>query len=66
MATIETERISLDELSDQLDALAREKLGISGEEFLHRCRDHSLDMASPGVSRLAVLGRLLLSARERS
>jgi hypothetical protein len=57
------EHLSTAELRDLLDAQAREKLGLSAEEFLERCRSRTLDMGSPAVSRLAVLGRLLLTAR---
>jgi hypothetical protein len=59
MSTVQYEKVSVQELHDQLDVLTREKLGLSADEFLSRCREQGLNMASPVVSRLAVIGRLL-------
>lgn len=65
MTTVPHEHLSVAELRDSLDAQAREKLGLSAEEFLDRIRSRTLDMGSPAVSRLAILGRLLLAARAK-
>jgi len=61
MAAVE-QTVSVAELRARLDVLTRKKLGISADEFVERCRTETLDMSSPSVSRLAILGRLLLTA----
>lgn len=63
MATVQYEKVSAGELFDRLDELTRSQLGLSGDEFLLRCRERDLNMASPGVSRLALLARLVEAAR---
>jgi hypothetical protein len=65
MSTVERQTISIAELRERLGALTQAKLGIGVDEFLDRCRSHTLDMASPAVSRLAMLGRLLISAQTK-
>jgi hypothetical protein len=62
MTTVEHQRVTLGELRDTLDRLTQERLGLTVDEFLERCRARTLDVASPAISRLAVLGRLLLEA----
>jgi hypothetical protein len=62
MATVEYQRVTVAELRSTLDALTREKLGLSADQFLDRCRTRELDTTSPSISRLAVLGRLILEA----
>jgi len=63
MATAEHEvtyeRVTPEEIMVQLDRLARDRLGMSGEEFLAQWRARALDAFSPAVSRIAVLARLL-------
>jgi hypothetical protein len=48
-----------DEIHGELDRLARDRLGISGDEFLDQLKAGRLDEFSPTVSRLAVLARLI-------
>jgi len=64
MTTVQYEKVSVQELHDRLDVLTREKLGLSADEFLSRCREQGLNMASPVVSRLAVIARLLEHSRQ--
>lgn len=64
MTTVQYEKVSVQELHDRLDVLTREKLGLSADEFLSRCREQGLNMASPVVSRLAVIARLLEQSRQ--
>lgn len=63
MATVEQdiiyERVTHDDLMREIDRLARERLGLSGEAFLARWRAEELDPFSPTVSRIAVLARLV-------
>jgi hypothetical protein len=63
MATVHYERVSVEELYERLDSLAREQLGLSADEFLQRARQQGLNMASPETSRLAVLARIIDQAR---
>lgn len=63
MTTVQYEKLSVQELHDRLDALTRAKLGLSADEFLTRGREQGLNMASPVVSRLAVIARLLEQSR---
>jgi hypothetical protein len=62
MATVEQQQLSVAELRALLDELTRTELGLSVDEFLDHIRSQTLDMRSPVISRLAVLGRLLLEA----
>ncbi len=64
MATAEHEIVydiaTRDELRAELDKLARERMGITGDEFLERWRAGDLDEFSPTVSGVtAVLARLI-------
>jgi hypothetical protein len=61
MATTDVlfESLTRDELRDELDRLAQEKLGLSADEFIARYRAGELDLDSPAVLRIAVLARLL-------
>ena len=52
-------RVTPDELRQELDRLARERLGMPADEFLERLKSGELDLESPTVSRLAILARLL-------
>lgn len=63
MATVQYEKVSVQELHARLDVLARQQLGLSADEFLQRCREQTLNMASSGTSRLAVLARIINQAR---
>ena len=65
-ATVQHESLSVQELHDRLDVLTREKLGLSADDFIARCREQGLNMASPVVSRLASLARLLDFAAYKS
>lgn len=47
-----------DEICAELDRLARERLDMSGEDFLRRLSAGELDEYSPSVSRIAVLARI--------
>jgi hypothetical protein len=62
MATVERQQLSVAELRALLDELTQAELGLTVDEFLDRVRSQTLDMTSPVISRLAVLGRLLLEA----
>lgn len=62
MATVEQQQLSVAELRALLDELTRRELGLSVDEFLDHVRSQTLDMSSSAISRLAVLGRLLLEA----
>ena len=63
MATVEFDVVHVettrDEIRAELDQLAREALGISGEQFVERMSTGDLDAFDPTVARLAVLARLL-------
>jgi hypothetical protein len=63
MATVEHdttyEYTTRDEIRIELDRLARDRLGISGEDFIARWQGGRLDEFSPTVSRIAVLARLI-------
>lgn len=63
MATAEhqavVERLTRDEILDEMDRLAQARLGISGEEFFVRWQAGGLDEFDPTVARIAVLARLL-------
>jgi len=63
MATAEdhapSERVTSQELRAELDSLANERLGMSGNQFLQQLRAGELDPYSPRVSRLAILARLI-------
>lgn len=48
-----------DEICAELDRLARERLDMSGEDFLRRLSAGELDEYSPSVSRIAVLARII-------
>ena len=63
MSTVQYEKVSVEELYERLDELAREQLGLSADEFLSRCRERGLNMASAGTSRLAVLARIIDQSR---
>lgn len=63
METAQYEKVRVQELYDRLDVLAREQLGLSADEFIQRCREQTLNMASAGTSRLAVLARIIDQAR---
>jgi hypothetical protein len=65
MATVLAEKVSVDELRERLDSLTRQELNLSVDEFLGQCRDQTLDMSSPIVSRLALLARLIDEASRR-
>ncbi len=53
---VETTR---DEIRAELDTLAQQALGISGDDFVTRLNSGGLDAFDPTVARLAVLARLL-------
>jgi hypothetical protein len=53
------ERVTTGELRAALDALARERVGLSAEEFIAALKAGELDPYSPTVSRLAILARLI-------
>jgi hydrogenase maturation factor HypE len=59
MATVLSEKVTVDELRERLDLMTRDHLGISVDEFLLLCREHKINMASPVVSRMALLARLI-------
>jgi hypothetical protein len=60
MTTVEHKQLGIAELRGLLDELTRAELGLTVDEFLDRVRSQTLDMTSPVISRLAVIGRLLL------
>jgi hypothetical protein len=66
MTTVHYEKVSVQELRDSLDVQTREQLGLSADEFLRRCRDQALNLASPAVSRLAVLARIIDQASNKT
>ena len=63
MATVEfeaaEERLSRADIHAELDRAARERLGMSADEFLERLAAGDLDEFEPKIARLAVLARLI-------
>jgi len=63
MATAEHEIVydiaTRDELRGELEKLARERLGMSADDFLEQWKAGDLDEFSPTVSRVALLARLI-------
>lgn len=62
MAVVERKTLTRDEVKAELDAGAREVLGLDADEFLVRYCAGELDLHSVPVLRLSVLARLLLEA----
>ncbi len=65
VAVLQTERLTLDDLRASVDEVVRAKLGVSVDEFLAKYEAQELDLSSPAMSRMAVLARLILAARQR-
>lgn len=59
MTSVQYEKLSASDLYARFDELTRSSLGLGADTFLERCRQHTLDMTSPLVSRLAMLARLV-------
>jgi hypothetical protein len=66
MATIQYETLTRDELRESLNALTLKVLGMTADEFIEEYRARRLNMASPTVSRLASLARILLATERRA
>jgi hypothetical protein len=62
MSAVQHEKVTAAELRARLDALSRDKLNMSADEFTTRLKDADLDMSSMTVCRLAELARLVAEA----
>jgi hypothetical protein len=63
---VEHMTVTREEIREELDASARQLLGLSADQFVTRYCHAELDLDSPAVLRLSVLARLLLETESKN